>query len=610
MCGIVGYTGAEEAKGILLQGLYRLEYRGYDSAGIAVLDGEDGMDVVCRVGKVKELDQAVSHRHLPGHTGIGHTRWATHGRPTEENAHPHRDCSGNIAVVHNGIIENYLEVKDHLVRKGHVFVSETDTEVVAHLLEEFYDGDLLQAMRQTVSYLQGSFSLAAVSAQEPGRIVVTRRDSPLVVGSGTDCAVCASDIPALIDVTRDVVYLDDDQFAVLNEDGAIDFYARNGRRIAPKVSHVDWDVDMAERGGYPDFMLKEIHEQPRVVQDTLRGRMRDGRMTLDEFRLTSEQIASIDRIYIVACGSSYHAGLIAKALIEKWARIPVDIRVASEFRYTEPIITRQTLVIAITQSGETADTLAAMRLARGRGSKVLTVTNVVGSRASRESDGVIYTKAGVEISVAATKSFIAQVTALSCLAMFLGQERGELSADEVATLYAGISETPGQIERILADDVSIRRAAEACVNASSALFIGRSVGSTVCYEGALKLKEISYLHAEAYAAGEIKHGPIALVDEHVPIVALACKSRTYAQVVSNIQELRARTPSSIIAVATEGDTQIALHADYVIYIPEVEECFLPITATVVLQVFARHVAVMRGCDVDHPRNLAKSVTVE
>ena len=454
MCGIVGYTGAEEAKGILLQGLYRLEYRGYDSAGIAVLDGEDGMDVVCRVGKVKELDQAVSHRHLPGHTGIGHTRWATHGRPTEENAHPHRDCSGNIAVVHNGIIENYLEVKDHLVRKGHVFVSETDTEVVAHLLEEFYDGDLLQAMRQTVSYLQGSFSLAAVSAQEPGRIVVTRRDSPLVVGSGTDCAVCASDIPALIDVTRDVVYLDDDQFAVLNEDGAIDFYARNGRRIAPKVSHVDWDVDMAERGGYPDFMLKEIHEQPRVVQDTLRGRMRDGRMTLDEFRLTSEQIASIDRIYIVACGSSYHAGLIAKALIEKWARIPVDIRVASEFRYTEPIITRQTLVIAITQSGETADTLAAMRLARGRGSKVLTVTNVVGSRASRESDGVIYTKAGVEISVAATKSFIAQVTALSCLAMFLGQERGELSADEVATLYAGISETPGQICLLYTSDAA------------------------------------------------------------------------------------------------------------------------------------------------------------
>lgn len=610
MCGIVGYAGDGEAKGVLLQGLHRLEYRGYDSAGIAVLDGEGGMDVICRVGKVKELDDAVSSVELPGTVGIGHTRWATHGRPSEENAHPHRDCSGTIAVVHNGIIENYLELRNRLISAGHVFVSETDTEVVAHLLEEYYEGDLLQAMRKAVSSLQGAYALAAVSSDEPDRIVVTRRDSPIVVGCGKGCAVCASDIPALIDVTRDVVYLDDDQFAVLYDEGRIEYFARNGAPIQPEVSHIDWDVDMAERGGYPDFMLKEIHEQPRVVHDTLVGRMKDGRMTLDEFTLTSEQIAGIERIFIVACGTSYHAGLIAKALIEEWARIPVDIRVASEFRYTDPVITPRTLVIAITQSGETADTLAAMRLARSRGAKVLVVTNVIGSRASRECDGVIYTKAGLEISVAATKSFIAQITALSCLAIFLGQERGNLSATKVAEMYDELKLTPGQIEHILSDETPIRRAAQACVHANSALFVGRGIGATICYEGALKLKEISYLHAEAYAAGEIKHGPIALIDENVPVLALACESKTYPQVMSNIQELKARTPGAIIVVATAGDEDIAQSADYVMYIPRISEYFHAITATVVLQMFARFIALARGCDVDHPRNLAKSVTVE
>lgn len=610
MCGIVGYAGPDEAKEILLNGLHRLEYRGYDSAGIAVLDGQGGMDVVCRVGKVKELDEAVRSMELPGVVGIGHTRWATHGHPCEENAHPHRDCTGKIAVVHNGIIENYLELKKELIAAGHVFVSETDTEVVAHLLEEYYDGDLLQAMRKSVSFLQGAFSLAAVCSDEPDRIVVTRRDSPIVMGTGKGCAVCASDIPALIDVTRDVVYLDDDQFAVLKQNGTIDYFARNGKPIQPKISHVNWDVDMAERGGYPDFMLKEIHEQPRVVHDTLVGRMRSGRMTLDEFTLDSKHIKDIERIFIVACGTSYHAGLIAKALIERWARIPVDIQVASEFRYSDPIITKHTLIIAITQSGETADTLAAMRLARAQGAKVLTVTNVIGSRAARESDGVIYTKAGIEISVAATKSFIAQITALSCLAIFLGQERGCLSSEKVKELYAELCKTPAQVEYILSDDTPIKRAAEACVHASSALFVGRGIGATICYEGALKLKEISYLHAEAYSAGEIKHGPIALIDENVPVIALVCDRKTYRQTMSNIQELKARTPAAIIAVATEGDTEIGLSADYVMFIPKIDECFHAITATVVLQMFARFIALARKCDVDHPRNLAKSVTVE
>ena len=610
MCGIVGYAGSRAAQGILLKGLHSLEYRGYDSAGIAVLDGHDGMDVVCRTGKVDALDAALTGRGLAGTCGIGHTRWATHGRPSEENAHPHRDCSGRIAVVHNGIIENFAELKDRLVGEGHVFVSETDTEVVAHLLERFYEGDLLVAMRRCVSFLQGAFGLAAVCVDEPDRIVVTRRDSPIVIGAGGDCALVASDIPALIDVTRDVIYLDDDQFAVLHTSGDVECYARDGRRIEPKVSHIDWDVDVAERAGFEDFMDKEIHEQPRVVHDTLMGRLKDGRMTLDELALTSEQIAAIERIFIVACGSSYHAGLIGKNLIERWARIPVDIMVASEFRYSDPIVDGNTLVISITQSGETADTLAAMRLARSHGSKVFTITNRVGSRASRESDGVIYTKAGLEISVAATKSFIAQVVALTCLALFLGQERGKLDGATIARLYAELCRTPGQIEHILLDTSAIERAAEACTQAHSALFVGRGIGSTVCYEGALKLKEISYLHAEAYAAGEIKHGPIALIDRNVPVVALACRSATYPQVVSNIQELRARTPSCVIVVATEGDEEIRKSADHVLYVPEIDECFQGITATVVFQLFARFIARARGCDVDQPRNLAKSVTVE
>ena len=607
MCGIVGYAGDGNAQDVLVGGLYRLEYRGYDSAGVALLD-EGRLNVVCRVGKVAALDAALQNLPAESHVGIGHTRWATHGRPSEENAHPHCDCTGRIAVVHNGIIENYAALRAELIAQGHVFTSETDTEVIAHLLERYFEGDLLQAMRRTVSCVQGAYGLAAVCLDEPDRIVVTRRDSPIVVGQTDGACVVASDVCAVIDITRDVVFLEDNQFAVLTAHGST-FYDRAGKRVEPAPTHIDWDVEAAEKGGYPDFMLKEIHEQPRVVRDTLAGRLVDGRITIDEFSLSREDIEAADRVHIIACGTSYHAGLIARTLIEQWARIPVDVEVASEFRYRNPIIGPRTLVLAITQSGETADTLAAMRLARQQGAKVFAITNVVGSRAARESDGVLYTKAGVEIGVAATKSFIGQLVAVSCLAMFLAQKRGLLERDEVEALFAQLRETAPKIERVLQDTSAIERAAEACMNAHSAMFIGRGMGAATCYEGALKLKEISYLHAEAYAAGEIKHGPIALIDHNVPVVAIALRSDTYPQVVSNIQELRVRD-AVVVAIATEGDEGIRNVADYVIYIPAVPEPFSPIVASVPLQLFARFIAVARGCDVDQPRNLAKSVTVE
>lgn len=618
MCGIVGYAGRDRAADILLDGLRRLEYRGYDSAGLALLGDVGTLDVIREIGEkekkseisaLEKLTAACEKADLSQTTGIGHTRWATHGRPSVANAHPHVDCDGTIAVVHNGIIENYYELRQQLIGEGHVFASDTDTEVVAHLLEKHYDGDLLEAMRKTTAELQGAWALAAVCVDEPGTIVVTRRDSPIVVGSTGDAALVASDTCALIELTRDVIFIDDDQFAVLHDDGHIDYFDARGERIEPETTHVDWDIDAAKRGGYPDFMLKEIHEQPRIVRDALTGRLRDGKIALDELALTPEELASIDRVSIIACGTSYHAGLVARNLIERWARIPVSVEVASEFRYRDPIVTPSTLMVAITQSGETADTLAAMRLAREKGARVFAITNIVGSRAARESDGVIYIKAGYEICVAATKTFIAQLVSVSCLALFLAQQRGYLSDEEVSDLFSQLEETAPQIERILDNTTPIKTAALACAEAQSMMFIGRGMGATTCYEGALKLKEISYLHAEAYAAGEIKHGPIALIDDTVPVLAIATDSPTYGKVIANIEELRSRN-ATIVAVATEGDTEIVKHADYVMYIPPIADCFSVITASVPLQLFARYIARARGCNVDKPRNLAKSVTVE
>ena len=618
MCGIVGYTGAEAAKDILLTGLKRLEYRGYDSAGVA-LEGSDAaapagctLDVFRRVGKVSGLESELAAVDHAATCGIGHTRWATHGKPSVVNAHPHVSCDGRIAVVHNGIIENFAELREELEARGHTFRSETDTEVFAHLIEDAYADtrDLMAAVREACTHVVGAYGLAVVCADEPGVIAVARKDSPIIIGRGAHGSYVASDVIALIDATRDVVVLEDGQFAKLTADG-ISYTDAAGAPIEPKVTHIDWDIDMAEKGGYPDFMMKEICEQPRVVRDTLVGRMNaTGELEIDELGLSLEELNLIDRVYVIACGTSYHAGLIAKNLIEGWARIPCEVEAASEFRYRDPIITPSTLVVAVSQSGETADTLAAIRDARIKGAKVFGITNVVGSPVARESDGVIYTKANKEIAVASTKSFIGQVVSLTLLALLLAQVKYRLTVGQVRMLFRELGDTAAQIQEILdTQQQAIHEAALACKDAPSALFVGRGMGAAISHEGALKLKEISYLHAEAYAAGEMKHGPIALIDPGFPVIAVATKSPVYDKTVSNLKECEARG-AKIIAVATEGDEDIRAVADYVIYVPRVRDAFSPITATVPLQLLAREVALLRGCDVDQPRNLAKSVTVE
>lgn len=615
MCGIVGYTGSRQVSDILLSGLARLEYRGYDSAGVALEVGagaDCALDVVREVGKVASLAKKSEQHDASSTCGIGHTRWATHGRPTVENAHPHVSCDGRIAIVHNGIIENFAELREELGARGHTFRSETDTEVFAHLVEEGYAAthDLMAAVRDACTHVVGAYGLAAVCADEPDVIAVARKDSPIVVGMGQDGAYLASDIVALIDATRDVVVLEDGQFAKLTPKG-IEYTDAEGAVITPAVTHVDWDVDMAEKGGYPDFMLKEICEQPRVVRDTLVGRLAPtGELDIDELGLSFEELNLIDRVYVIACGTSYHAGLIAKNLIEGWARIPCEVEAASEFRYRNPIITPTTLVVAVSQSGETADTLAAIRDARIKGGKVFGITNVVGSPVARESDGVIYTKANKEIAVASTKSFIGQIVSLSLLSLLLAQVKGKLKTGQVKMLFHELGDTAAQIQHILdTQGPAIHGTALACKDAASALFVGRGMGTAISYEGALKLKEVSYLHAEAYAAGEMKHGPIALIDPGFPVIAVATKSPTYDKVVSNLKECEARG-ATIIALATEGDKDIAKIADHIISIPPVRDCFSAITASVPLQLLAREVALMRGCNVDQPRNLAKSVTVE
>lgn len=617
MCGIVAFTSNTDAKDFLLKGLARLEYRGYDSAGVAIVQPQEHvLKVVRRKGKVAELVEAVEESGVVGTCGIGHTRWATHGIPSEQNAHPHTDCSGKIAVVHNGIIENYSDLKEQLLAQGHSFASQTDTEIVAHLIEQNYavaQGNLVAAVRATVAQLSGSFALAIVHGDHPDTIVVTRNDSPLVLGSFEGGAIAASDTPPLIEYTRDIMYIKDRDIAVLHGDGSIEYFDPAGLPFAPTVFHVEWTLEQAEKGGYPDFMLKEINEQPRVIRDTIANRFDPASRTLqfDELPLTDEELAEIDRIYIVGCGTSYHAGLIGKELIENWARIPVEVEVSSEFRYGNPIITPQTLVIAISQSGETADTLEAVRLARRAGAHVIALTNVVGSRITQEAQTVLYIKANLEIAVAATKSFLAQVALLTLLGLYFAQERLLLTGPQIQEIYGEMKELPDQIARIVENTAAIEAAADACVDATTALFIGRGVGATTCYEGALKLKEISYLHAEAFSAGEIKHGPIALIDPETatPVIAVATQSTTRDKMLANIAEMKARG-ARVIAVATEGDEHIKELVDYVIPVPPTRECLSPLTASVALQLFARHIALARGCDVDQPRNLAKSVTVE
>ncbi|MDP2181245.1 MAG: glutamine--fructose-6-phosphate transaminase (isomerizing) [Actinomycetota bacterium] len=608
MCGIVGYAGPRQASEVLLGGLSRLEYRGYDSAGVAII-GDGTLSVARRVGKLENLTKALKASPIEGSVGIGHTRWATHGRPSEENAHPHIDCRGRIAVVHNGIIENYVELREELAQAGHILRSETDTEIIAHLVEAHFDGDLARAVARAMKRLEGSYALGVVHLDDPQTVVAARKDSPLIIGVGDGENIVASDIPAVLEYTREVLVLEDEQIATVSSAG-VTVVDIDGAPVESEMLHVEWDLDAAEKGGFEDFMLKEIYEQPKAIRETLRGRMgTDGMIQLSELQMTREQISSINRVFILACGTSYHAGIVAKILIETWARIPVEVQVSSEFRYADPIVDDETLVVAISQSGETADTLAGVREARARGAKVIAITNVVGSRVTRESDGVIYTHAGPEIGVCATKTFTAQIAALNVLALKLAQVRGALSDERIESLWEGLSNIPDVVEAILGDLRTIDECAAQYTGVYSTLFLGRGIGMPVAMEGALKLKEISYIHAEAYAAGEMKHGPIALITEDVPVVVIATQGHTYEKVISNIQEVRARG-AEVIAVATHGDDDICCHAEHVLRIPATPELLSAIPATIPLQVLAYRIAKLRDCNVDQPRNLAKSVTVE
>ena len=608
MCGIVGYIGPRKASDVLVGGLARLEYRGYDSAGVAVVNG-DRVAVTRRVGKLENLRRALEGDDSGATLGIGHTRWATHGRPNEENAHPHLDCSGSIAVVHNGIIENYMELREELSSAGHVFRSETDTETVAHLVESYYEGDLRAAVLKAMGRLNGSYALGVIHVEKPDELVAARKDSPLIVGVGKGENIVASDIPAVLEYTRDVLVLGEEQIAEVTRE-SVRVFDMQGAVVEPERIRVDWNLDAAEKGGYEDFMLKEIHEQPRAIRETLRGRLdSEGRVCLDELQMSEDEIGRISRVFIIACGTSYHAGLVAKHLIEGWARIPVEVQVSSEFRYGDPIVSDDTLVVAITQSGETADTLAGVREARLRGAKVLAITNVVGSRVTRESDGCIYTHAGPEIGVAATKTFTAQIAALYVLALKLAQASGALPQSVIERQWIDLQAIPAIVETVLENAVEIEECARAYTDGCSSLFLGRGIGVPVAMEGALKLKEISYIHAEAYPAGEMKHGPIALITPDVPVVVVATDGHTYEKVVSNIQEVRARG-ANVIAVATVGDEQIVEQAEHALFVPRTSEEMSAIPAVIPLQLLAYYIARHRGCNVDQPRNLAKSVTVE
>jgi len=617
MCGIVGYIGTQRAVPIILEGLKRLEYRGYDSAGLAVYC-DDGQFAIRRAkGKLRNLEDALRMNPVDGTYGIGHTRWATHGRPTEENAHPHRDCKGDVVVVHNGIVENYLSLKQQLQEEGHEFRTETDTEIIAHLVEKHFRGNLEEAVRAAVRELTGVFALAVISRSDPGKIVAARSGPPVVIGIGDNEYFVASDVPAILQHTQDMFFLADGDMAILTRDGVrlCDF---DGRPVRRQVTHVLWNPIEAEKGGYQHFMLKEIFEQPRAVKDTTLGRVgqETGRIFLDEMDIAPKEFERFRQVKIIACGTSWHAGLVGKFMIEKLARLPVEVDYGSEFRYRDPIVGDDTLTVVISQSGETADTLAAQREAKQKGSKTLAICNVVGSMITREAAGTIYTHAGPEIGVASTKAFTAQLTALFILAMHLGQARRQLDESVSRCLVQELLRLPHKLETVLSNDAVYEGLARRFHHATDALFLGRGVHFPIALEGALKLKEISYIHAEGYPAGEMKHGPNALIDEKLPVVVLATRDPAsaedgvlYEKTVSNIQEVKARE-GIVLAMVTEGDNAVRKMADYVVEIPPATELLAPILEIVPLQLLAYHIAVRRGCDVDQPRNLAKSVTVE
>jgi glucosamine--fructose-6-phosphate aminotransferase (isomerizing) len=617
MCGIVGYIGKRRAVPIILDGLRRLEYRGYDSAGLAVLN--DGQELVVRraSGKLRNLEEVIRLDPVDGAYGIGHTRWATHGRPTEENAHPHCDCQGDVVVVHNGIIENYIALKHQLQAEGHVFRTETDTEVIAHLVEKHFQGNLEEAVRQALRQLTGVFALAIVARSDPNKIVAARSGPPAVIGLGDGEYFVASDVPALLSHTRDVFFLADGDLALLTPDG-VQLSDFEGRPVKRQVTHILWDPILAEKGGYKHFMLKEIYEQPRAVRDTILGRVgqESGRIFLEEMDILPREFRDFREVKIIACGTSWHAALAGKFMIEKLARMPVEVDYGSEFRYRDPILSRHVLTVVISQSGETADTLAAQREAKQKGSKTLAICNVIGSMVAREAAGTILTHAGPEIGVASTKAFTCQLTALFILAMYLGQFREALDEETSRRLVGELLHIPAKLESILSQDALYDELSRRLCRATDFLFLGRGVHFPIALEGALKLKEISYIHAEGYPAGEMKHGPNALIENSLPVVVLAAReadseeSRVlYEKTLSNIQEVKARE-GMVVAVANQGDQVARSLADYTIEIPPSIELLLPILEIVPLQLLAYHIAVRRGCDVDQPRNLAKSVTVE
>lgn len=609
MCGIVGYIGNKNAVEVIYNGLEKLEYRGYDSAGIAVIEN-DKIERRRSVGKLINLQENIKEHKIFGNIGIGHTRWATHGKPSEENAHPHTDCSGKIVVVHNGIIENYVSLKKQLQKEGHKFASETDTEVIAHLIEKYYSGDLLLAVKSALKNIEGAYALCAISCEDSSRIVVARKDAPLVIGIGEDETFIASDVSALLQYTKDVIFLENKDIAEIKKD-SIKIFDETDTQIKRKSQKILWNAIQAEKCGYKHFMLKEIHEQTQTTQDTFRGRISDeeNKIILQSVKLTKEEILNFSRICIVACGTSYHAGLTAKFLFENLTKIPTEVNIASEFRYADPVIDDKVLTIFISQSGETADTLAALRLAKEKKSKTIAICNVVGSSISREADNVLYTHCGPEIGVASTKAFTGQLTALYLLVMFMASKKQTISKEQLADFISDLRDIPTKISETLKLSNKIKEIAKLFQNTKQFIYLARNINYPIALEGALKLKEISYIYAEGYPAGEMKHGPIALIDETMPVMVIATKSKVYDKILSNIEEAKARG-AKIIAIANKGNKDIIKNSDYQIFVPEVSETLSPLINVIPLQFFAYFVSVMKGCDVDQPRNLAKSVTVE
>lgn len=607
MCGIVGYIGKRPAVPVLVEGLKKLEYRGYDSAGVAVLE-EGGIRISKSMGKLAVLEEKIGRRSFKGTMGIGHTRWATHGRPSDTNAHPHMDCHGDFAVVHNGIIENYIELKEWLIQEGHLFRSETDTEVLAHLVEHFYEGDLENAVRKMLARIEGSYALVVLSYKEPGLLVAARKDSPMIVGLGEDEYFIASDIPAILGHTRNTYIMEDGEMVTVTLEG-VRFSDFRGNPREKIIFEVTWDPVAAEKGGYEHFMLKEIFEQPKALRDTLAGRLNGDLVVLQEVDLTPEEIASFNKVAIVACGTAYHAGLIGRTLIERWARIPVEVDIASEFRYRSPLIDDKTLVVVVSQSGETADTLAALREAKRKGARVVAVTNVVGSSVAREAHDVIYTWAGPEIAVASTKAYTTQIEGMVLLALYLTQAKGTMSPEWIREIITELRKIPDKADEVLKQAGRIEEISRYFEGVDNTFFIGRGLDWAVAQEGSLKLKEISYIHAEAYAAGELKHGTLALITEETPVIALATQRDLYEKTLSNVIEVKARD-AQVIGFTFEGNCDFDKSVDEVFYLPETVNELAPILTVIPLQLMAYYVSVARGNDVDKPRNLAKSVTVE